>query len=277
MNAPLQLVLTVAWLVSLSINCSGQIPSDTNKLTEISVEQAGDLAAKSTNGIVSLNGLKTLSSEVAAALAKSSVPIYLDGLATLSPEVATELARYQGSGISLSGINTLNPEAAQILANQDRLFLPTKVLLPSKETALPITFSRAWDKKAIVRRESDSATVKLGNGPQLFFRDATSKEFVTPGPKLPAGSDAYKPGLSAKCWSFSPDGKLVAIGSEYRRGRGSDPDDPVCIGNIRVWEVATGKLVSHRGGRELGAIKKCAFSEDGKTIYFDADRYVDSR
>ena len=43
MNEPLQLVLTVAWLDSLSINCSGQIPSDTNKLTEISVEQAPKL------------------------------------------------------------------------------------------------------------------------------------------------------------------------------------------------------------------------------------------
>ena len=247
-----------------------------NGLTTLSPETAVALARQK-GSYLNLNGLTTLSPEVAAALAKSSVAIYLNGLTTLSPEVALELARYQGKGIFLNGIRTLQPEAAQTLANQDRVFLFLRVLLPNQETTDTITFTRSENKSAAEKKETDSATVKLEDKvPQLFYRGASSEEFNTPGPKLPAGTDDYGRRLQATCWSFSPNGKLIAVGSGYRAGRGSDPDDPICLGEIRVWEVATGKLVSSAGEKyRLGAIKKVVFSEDSKTVYFNADQYAD--
>lgn len=62
---------------------------------------------------------------------------------------------------------------------------------------------------------------------------------------------------------FMPDGKSVVTGSLCSDERG------FATGNVRLWEVATGKLV-----RTLeGALGPCAVSPDGKTIATNAPGY----
>jgi WD40 repeat protein len=68
-------------------------------------------------------------------------------------------------------------------------------------------------------------------------------------------------------FAFSPDGKLVAVGSGDPAGRSKGDT----AGEIRVWEIATGKLVASidpaRG--DIGYVHCIAFSEDGKTVLVD--------
>jgi hypothetical protein len=71
------------------------------------------------------------------------------------------------------------------------------------------------------------------------------------------------------CWAFSPDGKLVAIGSRYDEGR---KVDNTSTGHIRVWDTATGALVAENPG-QTGPIRRLAFTKDGRGVLFEADPY----
>lgn len=69
------------------------------------------------------------------------------------------------------------------------------------------------------------------------------------------------------CWAFSPDGTLLVIGAGYTSG-GKERES---IGQIRVWDTATGKLVLEYDGRNIGSVSGVAFLKDSKTIQFKAD------
>ncbi len=69
-----------------------------------------------------------------------------------------------------------------------------------------------------------------------------------------------------RSWAFSPDGKYVATAT----GLGLKEDsDYTCIGDIRVWDAKTGRLVATVPAR-LGYVKRVAFREDGKTVEYSA-------
>ena len=71
---------------------------------------------------------------------------------------------------------------------------------------------------------------------------------------------------SIRSWAFSPDGKYVATAT----GLGLKEDsDYTCIGDIRVWDAKTGRLVATVPAR-LGYVKRVAFREDGKTVEYSA-------
>ena len=76
---------------------------------------------------LSLDGLSTLSTEVAEALAdcQGEAFLSLDGLTTLTPEAAEALAPYEGN-ISPYGLKTLSPKAVEALARHEgyRWLLP---------------------------------------------------------------------------------------------------------------------------------------------------------
>ncbi|NCY01673.1 MAG: hypothetical protein EBX36_01880 [Planctomycetia bacterium] len=67
---------------------------------------------------LSLGGLKTLSPEVASALAMHDGPLLLDGLTEISPDVARSLATHSGE-LSLAGLKTLGDEARAALATHE--------------------------------------------------------------------------------------------------------------------------------------------------------------
>jgi hypothetical protein len=66
-------------------------------------------------GLVFLNGLTTLSEEVAKSLVRlRNGGLYLDGLTTLSDAVAQTLTQHKGN-LSLKGLDSLEPAAAESL------------------------------------------------------------------------------------------------------------------------------------------------------------------
>ena len=112
---------------------SGQ---DTRKLESLTVEQARELVAKkqpllldSTGWWMSLDGLKTLSPEVAAVLVEPAGKLSLDGLTELSPETAAVLAKHKPVGefgsadLRLNGLKTISPAAAEALAAHQGMIL----------------------------------------------------------------------------------------------------------------------------------------------------------
>ena len=96
-------------------------PKDTNAITNLTVQQAKELAKK--EGTLYLNGLTAISVEVATELAKSKGALVLNGLKTLPAHVATELAKSKGI-LALNGLTTLPVEVATELAkNEGTLYL----------------------------------------------------------------------------------------------------------------------------------------------------------
>ncbi len=96
------------------------------------------------------------------------------------------------------------------------------------------------------------------------LRNATTNEAI--GPQLRHSSSGD--GAKIVCWAFSPDGKLLATGAGYKNKSG----DGESMGEIRVWDVATGKLLAKRR-RGMGYVHGLAFLKDSKTLVFLADIY----
>jgi hypothetical protein len=84
---------------------------------------------------------------------------------------------------------------------------------------------------------------------------------------LPLKHSKRRPGMKVVTWAFSPDGKLVATASGERR----NPSDTV--GEVRVWEVPSGKFVAAitDANADLGYAHAVAFSQDGTTVLVDCE------
>lgn len=134
--------LVVVTLCAALVGGSGVAAAqNVSKLTELTVEQAQELAAKKPVTKGGLDGtfwpfesLQSLSPEVAAVLAEVKTPLSFNSLTELSPETAAALAKHppnQQKGyahLRLNGIKRLSPEAAAALATHEG-----KVLLYSLE------------------------------------------------------------------------------------------------------------------------------------------------
>lgn len=96
-------------------------PSDSNTITTITLEQATALG-KQRSGLqdcdLSLNGLTSVSVDVAKQLSRARGILSLDGLTSLSVDVAEVLARRSG-GLSLNGIRMLSEAVARALGGRE--------------------------------------------------------------------------------------------------------------------------------------------------------------
>lgn len=275
-----------------------------NGLTTLSPDTAKELA-KYKGPRLLLRGLRSLSTESAAALANFQGQLQVasetvfSSVKTLTPELAAMLAsRLYASTLNLNGLTSLSPEAAKELAkHRDHLMLPRTLqfapgvaealamhqhgrvewtgfvgVQPDGKTLGPLALVRDSGANIIERRESDSATLRYDDVPKLFFREADSQFFDKPGPEL---NVERSPVL---CWSFSPNGKLLAIGSGARyKQRLESQKTNVSSGYIHVFEVPSGKLLMVTQAppvSRLGAISKIGFSDDSQTVLFEADQYA---
>lgn len=88
---------------------------------------------------------------------------------------------------------------------------------------------------------------------------------VETGSNRPAGPvlrhSQRRDSMRLHTWAFSPNGRLLATASS--EGKGEDT-----VGEVRVWEVATGKLlkVATDGKYDLGRVRTLAFSADSSAV-----------
>jgi hypothetical protein len=84
------------------------------------------------------------------------------------------------------------------------------------------------------------------------------------GPVL--GHSRRRDGMRIHTWAFSPDGNRVVTAS-------SEGDGEDTVGEVRVWDVTTGKLlaVATDARYELGRVCTVAFSGDGRTVLIHCD------
>ncbi len=109
--------------MSVGVGLADELPRDTNEIKTLTVEQAEALLSRlelQRGFTLFLDGLTTITPEVAEALAKYKYGLFLNGLTTITPEVAEALAKYEGEYLYLSDLTTITPEALKILrANPD--------------------------------------------------------------------------------------------------------------------------------------------------------------
>ena len=112
--------LTVEEATRLAQQKSGRLLLD--GLKSLSAEVATELARH--EGWLSLNGLITISEEAAAALGQHKRALHLDGLTKISGATAAALAAHRGE-LSLNGLTAISDDAAKALAGHTggRLFL----------------------------------------------------------------------------------------------------------------------------------------------------------
>jgi len=105
----------VLYFVCLSWVCGAPLHAeDTNQFQQLKVEQAQRLA-QDKSGRLMLNGLKTLSPEVATKLAKHEGWLSLGGLAAISDEAAAALGQHKRA-LHLDGLTKISPASAAALA-----------------------------------------------------------------------------------------------------------------------------------------------------------------
>jgi len=93
--------------VGTSIAWADELPSDTNSIQTLTVEQAEDLVRTAAEGqALSLNGLNTLPPEVAAILATHNGAILLNGIEEMSADAERALENHRGV-LQCRGLTTL--------------------------------------------------------------------------------------------------------------------------------------------------------------------------
>ena len=125
------------------------------------------------------------------------------------------------------------------------------------------TALRATPDGKITLKIEETQIARRGSTVARLCDKATGKSF---GPVLHHDARWGMEPAPIRCWAFSPDGKYVATAT----GLGLKEDsDYTCIGDIRVWDARTGRLVA-TVPTPLGYVKRVAFGKDGSTVEYSA-------
>src|SRR5262249_32911701 len=79
------------------------------------------------------------------------------------------------------------------------------------------------------------------------------------------------PDETVACYSFSPDGRLLAVGIRYDSVRGGK--DGTIRGYLRVHDATTGALLRDSGAPVIGPVVHVAFSERGDVLLYKTGMY----
>jgi len=112
-------LLALTLVLTCSVGLADELPSNTREIETLTVEQAETLVGRNQWSLY-LDGLITLSPDVAKILAQVKGQISLNGLTTLSKETAEQLAappqeKHRSRSLSLNGLSTLSPAVAEEL------------------------------------------------------------------------------------------------------------------------------------------------------------------
>lgn len=113
------------------------------------------------------------------------------------------------------------------------------------------------------RTSPDGKLTVMIEGLSARLIDAASGKPVA----LPLVHRALRADSRITAWAFSLDGKRLAVGTGDARGKARGDS----AGEVRVWDVATGKLLDsiHPAHGDIGYVHVIAFSADGKSILVD--------
>jgi WD40 repeat protein len=130
----------------------------------------------------------------------------------------------------------------------------------------------AAEPKIVVKRGDVSGALKQTPDKKLTVQaSADSIQLVEAVKKTPVGSSLGFPiGATVACWAFSGDGKLVAAGGGWGKGKGLDRN----VGLVYVWEVATGHrraTINGTGNSPFGYVTALAFNGDGAVVLVTAE------
>jgi HEAT repeat protein len=96
------------------------------------------------------------------------------------------------------------------------------------------------------------------------------------GKELDAGkwNEGRSPEFTFTCYSFSPDGKYVVTGSSFvKKFPPREDTRDTNVGRIEVWDAASGEPVEKKTRGATGSVRAVGFSDDGKAIDYEADKF----